>query len=104
MPERFIHSRSLVMPSFVTLLFVQCHHVLGQALAGGFLNPSLSESRLWAKALALNRSVSNTLILKKHAGRQIVFMCKLSALKWGMTVKVRKKGVISSRYPLHSSN
>src|SRR5262245_7278650 len=29
MPARFIHSRSLVMPSLVTLLLVQCHQVLG---------------------------------------------------------------------------
>src|ERR1044072_4036982 len=35
MPTRFIHSRSLVIPSLVTLLAVQCHQVLGRAASGG---------------------------------------------------------------------
>src|SRR5215469_16613635 len=39
MPTRCIHSRSFVIPSRVTLPFVQCHHVLGLAESGGFLNP-----------------------------------------------------------------
>ena len=44
MPTRFIHSRSLVMPSLVTLLIVQCHHVRGLAASGGVLNPAASGS------------------------------------------------------------
>src|SRR5262249_46832547 len=44
MPARFIHSRSLVMPSLVTFPCVQCHHVRGRAESGGFLNPTRSGS------------------------------------------------------------
>ncbi len=44
MPTRFIHSRSLVIPSLVTLLIVQCHQVRGFAASGGVLNPAASES------------------------------------------------------------
>ena len=44
MPTRFIHSRSLVIPSLVTLLCVQCHQVRGRALAGGSRKPISSES------------------------------------------------------------
>jgi hypothetical protein len=44
MPTRFIHSRSIVMPSLVTLLIVQCHHVRGLAESGGVLNPAASGS------------------------------------------------------------
>src|SRR4051794_8919090 len=34
-PTRCIDSRSAVMPSLVTLPFIQCHHVWGRADAGG---------------------------------------------------------------------
>src|SRR5262252_1187164 len=44
MPTRFIHSRSLVIPSVVTLLAVQCHQVRGRAEGGGSLKPSDSGS------------------------------------------------------------
>ena len=36
MPERFIHSRSALMPSLVTLPLIQCHQTRGLALSGGF--------------------------------------------------------------------
>ena len=39
MPTRFIHSRSAVMPSLVTLPFSQCHQTRGRAESGGLLNP-----------------------------------------------------------------
>src|SRR5215467_5409743 len=41
---RFIHSRSFVIPSVVTLLAVQCHQVLGRAEAGGSLKPCANGS------------------------------------------------------------
>src|SRR3954469_23760989 len=44
MPTRFIHSRSLVIPSFVTFPAVQCHHVRGFAESGGFTKPSDNSS------------------------------------------------------------
>src|ERR1019366_3350744 len=44
MPTRFIHSRSLVMPSLVTLPPVQCHQVRGLAESGGFWKPCSSGS------------------------------------------------------------
>ena len=43
-PTRFIHSRSLVIPSLVTLPPVQCHHVRGLAESGGFWKPRTSAS------------------------------------------------------------
>ena len=39
MPTRFIHSRSAVMPSLVTLPFSQCHQTRGRAEAGGSRKP-----------------------------------------------------------------
>ena len=45
MPTRFIHSRSAVMPSLVTLPFSQCHHTRGLAESGGSLKPRSSASR-----------------------------------------------------------
>src|SRR5262245_10419077 len=45
MPTRFIHSRSLVIPSRVMLPLVQCHQVRGLAESGGFRNR-------WARASA----------------------------------------------------
>src|SRR3954471_22440542 len=44
MPTRFIHSRSLVIPSLVTFPPVQCHQVRGLAESGGFANPSDNSS------------------------------------------------------------
>jgi hypothetical protein len=35
MPERDIHSRSFLIPSFVIFPFIQCHHTRGLALPGG---------------------------------------------------------------------
>jgi hypothetical protein len=35
MPERDIHSRSFLIPSFVMFPFIQCHHTRGLALLGG---------------------------------------------------------------------
>jgi hypothetical protein len=56
------------MPSFVTLLIVQCHHVRGRAAAGGDLKPSASGSGDWARAAAVNNR-------RKSAEREI-FMGK----------------------------
>jgi len=36
MPARFIHSKSLVMPSLLTFPCVQCHHVRGRAESEDF--------------------------------------------------------------------
>src|SRR5688572_14438190 len=83
MPERFIHSRSLVIPSFVILLLVQCHQVLGQASEGGFLNPSCSGPGVWLKALMLYRNISSKHILKTQAGGQIIFMYKQLIIESG---------------------
>src|SRR5260221_8391067 len=44
MPTRFIHSRSRVIPSRVTLPFIQCHHTRGRAASGGSLKPWARES------------------------------------------------------------
>ena len=44
-PTRFIHSRSLRMPSSVTLPFIQCHHTRGLATDGGARKPCTSASR-----------------------------------------------------------
>src|ERR1019366_7661394 len=55
MPTRFIHSRSLVMPSLVTLPPVQCHQVRGLAESGGFWKPCSSGS---PGACAHNRASS----------------------------------------------
>ena len=44
MPTRFIHSRSAVMPSLVTLPFSQCHQTRGFAESGGSLKPRSSAS------------------------------------------------------------
>ena len=40
MPTRCIHSRSAVMPSLVTLPFIQCHQIRGLAESGGCSKPS----------------------------------------------------------------
>ena len=40
MPTRAIASKSAVIPSFVTLPFIQCHHVCGLADFGGERNSS----------------------------------------------------------------
>src|SRR5260370_60842 len=48
MPTRFIHSRSAVMPSLVTLPLSQCHHARGLAESGGFLKPRCRASGAWA--------------------------------------------------------
>src|SRR5438128_11049285 len=39
MPARCIHSRSSLIPSFVILPFIQCHHTRGRAPLGGFSKP-----------------------------------------------------------------
>src|SRR5436309_3318228 len=44
MPTRCIHSRSSLMPSWVTLPFIQCHQTRGFAELGGFRNPRSSAS------------------------------------------------------------
>ena len=44
MPTRFIHSRSAVMPSLVTLPFSQCHHTRGFARVGRVLETAASAS------------------------------------------------------------
>jgi hypothetical protein len=46
------------MPSLVTLLIVQCHHVRGRAESGGDLKPSARGSGDWAKAVATRRASS----------------------------------------------
>ena len=40
MPAFAMASRSAVMPAFVTLPFIQCHHTCGRAEAGGWTKPS----------------------------------------------------------------
>ena len=40
MPAFAMASRSAVMPAFVTLPFIQCHHTCGRAEAGGSAKPS----------------------------------------------------------------
>src|SRR4029453_18079160 len=42
MPTRCIHSRSSLMPSFVMLPFIQCHHTRGLASSGGAWKPCSS--------------------------------------------------------------
>src|ERR1700722_5553636 len=73
MPERFIHSRSFVMPSSVTLPFVQCHHVRGLADSGGVMNPCASGSRvgpagaLWATPTTATASTATPARIDKPA-------------------------------------
>jgi hypothetical protein len=45
MPTRFIHSRSAVIPSRVTLPFIQCHQTRGLASSGGVRKERSSDGR-----------------------------------------------------------
>src|SRR6266550_1196382 len=57
-PVRFIHSRSAVIPSLVTLPFIQCHQARGLAESGGFLKPLRrgSSFALCARTCAVRKS------------------------------------------------
>lgn len=52
MPMRFIHAKSLAMPSLLTLPFIQCHHTLGRPLTGGSRNGSASATGAACVAVA----------------------------------------------------
>src|SRR5271154_4217856 len=70
MPDRFIHSKSFVRPSSVTLPLVQCHQVRGLAESGGLRKPSSSASfELCAKtvpnaAKIPTAATDNTVVLR----------------------------------------
>ena len=52
------------MPSFVTLPFIQCHHVCGRAAAGGLLK-SFSDSPTEDAGAAANTAKAATAAMRK---------------------------------------
>src|ERR1700722_18000319 len=84
MPTRFIHSRSLVIPSLVTLPLVQCHQARGFAAAGGFLNSCSREPVVCARAVPamLKRAVSAAAAAKITGLRALIIF--LSLPKYGI--------------------
>ena len=55
-PICFIASRSAVMPSFVMLPFIQCHHVCGLAESGGLRKLFSNEPTDAAEAVSARHS------------------------------------------------